>query len=233
VPRTKRHSATRRREAAAHSDIDPSEALNEAIAAAREGRYEDALARHLWIQDHSLKKCPSFSGVRSSFALSAWIELGKKFPRALKELKRVRDRAVQRVRNRRDVWRNFCDFTSFNRYLDDRARTIHEFRRMADRDPESAELVYFAVEEELYAAGEYKLCGLFVKPEEFGAIQRGFKVNLNLAKEPGIGANHAKWARKYFGERARRMERLLMLNGRAKEARVVARKAARLFKNKG
>src|SRR5688500_5081235 len=80
---------------------DPSVILNEAESDAGAKRYPDALAKHLWFHENALKYERGLYGVRLSFALGAWFELGKQYPPALEALKEVRDIAGRRVRERK------------------------------------------------------------------------------------------------------------------------------------
>ncbi|HKB15254.1 MAG TPA: hypothetical protein VKF62_04275, partial [Planctomycetota bacterium] len=56
--------------------------LDEAEALREQGKYEEALQKHIWIHEHSLEQDAAFVGVRLSYALSDWIELGAKYPKA-------------------------------------------------------------------------------------------------------------------------------------------------------
>src|SRR5687768_17293473 len=55
-----------------------------------EGKYEEALNKHLWFHEES-KSSIGMGGVRLSFALSHWMELGEAYPPALAALKAIRD----------------------------------------------------------------------------------------------------------------------------------------------
>src|SRR5687768_379355 len=57
-----------------------------------EGKYQEALDRHLWFHDHALEHDEAMYGVRLSFALSSWQDLGKKYPPASKALEETRDK---------------------------------------------------------------------------------------------------------------------------------------------
>src|SRR5690349_10482282 len=72
-------------------DQDPQAVLNEARQLAQAGKYEEALAKHLWYHENALRIQPSQLGVRVSFALAAWRDLGEKFPKAHDALVGIRD----------------------------------------------------------------------------------------------------------------------------------------------
>ena len=50
--------------------------LREARAAAKAGRYEEALDGYIWFHENSVN-IPGLGGVRLSFALVSWIDLGR------------------------------------------------------------------------------------------------------------------------------------------------------------
>ncbi|MEQ1823465.1 MAG: hypothetical protein ABL949_13225 [Fimbriimonadaceae bacterium] len=62
------------------------------------GNFEQALERHLWYHENALKYAPAHCGVRLSFALNAWAELGKVYKVALEALRLTRDNALATYR---------------------------------------------------------------------------------------------------------------------------------------
>lgn len=72
---------------------DVSKALADAQEFNREGKYEEALERHVWYHENALRYDPAQAGVRLSFALMDWVELTQKYPRSLDALKQERDKA--------------------------------------------------------------------------------------------------------------------------------------------
>ena len=54
--------------------------LNETQELVRQQRYAEALERFLWFHDHALEHNPGMAGVRLSFALSYWKNLGDVYP---------------------------------------------------------------------------------------------------------------------------------------------------------
>lgn len=56
-----------------------------------EKKYAEALGIFVWYYDNALKYNRSEYGVRNSFTLSQWIQLGKDYPPALAELQKIRD----------------------------------------------------------------------------------------------------------------------------------------------
>src|SRR5262245_16874293 len=116
-----------------NDSVDPNAVLHEAADLAGQGRYEEALARHLWFHHHALEVEEALYGVRLSYALSDWVELGMVYPPALQELRAVRDakeRALSEGAGSREL---FHDVVAINDHLGEAARTVELFRLM-DRD---------------------------------------------------------------------------------------------------
>ena len=151
------------------SDPDPDKVLSEACEDTSAGRYEDALAKHLWFHNEALRYQPSLSGVRLSFALGYWLELAEVYPPAMKELERIRHETRQEILNSnsqkiRDL---FLDFQGMNRTLQAESETTALFIQL-DRDyPDRAEQVFVLALPALLKSHEHKLCGKYLKPMEW------------------------------------------------------------------
>jgi hypothetical protein len=211
---------------------DPGEILREAMADATAGRARLALVKHLWFHKNAIKLRPSLSGVRRSYALSAWRNLGAKYLPALRELVKARNEAERAVWRQRDPWPAFHDLKSINEYLGEVKRTVSLFRALHKRSPRRAKRVYSGAEEALFRAGEFQMCNHYLRPlDRFGTIRRTYRVNLRLAKDPTIGANFVEFAQSSFMDKATRLVALLALNNRVSEAHEIARKALRVWRD--
>ncbi|MDZ4404111.1 hypothetical protein [Prosthecobacter sp.] len=124
-------------------DDEPTPNLAEAAYAdakrfAKEGAFAEALERHEWFHEHALAYQPSYYGVRLSFALSSWRELGTKYPPALEALKRIRDRDTARVHAGDASDEVFHDVVSINHALGDDDATMSLFKRIERQQPDVA-----------------------------------------------------------------------------------------------
>jgi hypothetical protein len=193
-------------------------------------RMKLALAKHLWFHKHAARLRQGLSGVRRSYALHAWRDLAEKYPPAMKALVKARNEAQRAVWKRRDPWPSFADVRSINEYLEEPDRTVSLFRALHKRSPRRAARVYHGAEEALFRAGEFNLCNSYLEPlGRFATIRRTYRVNLRLAKDPTIGADHVQFAQSSFADKATRLVSLLALNGRVSEARQIARRALRVW----
>jgi hypothetical protein len=124
----------------------------------QEGRYEEALQRHLWYHNHALEFDSGLSGVRLSFRLSEWIELGRRYPKARDALIEIRDRKRAEILEDRGSFELFMDVKSINGYLQEEESTYTLFVALQERDPAMARRCYLLVRDLLFKKGEYELC---------------------------------------------------------------------------
>jgi MFS family permease len=124
----------------------------------RQGRYEDALQRHIWYHNHALEFNSAQTGVRLSFALTDWIELGRRYPKAKQALVEIRDAKTRKFAQDRGYPELFQDVASINSYLQTNAATYALFRTIEQRDPALAQQCYYYAETVLVENGQYELC---------------------------------------------------------------------------
>ncbi|MBL9135396.1 MAG: serine/threonine protein kinase [Verrucomicrobiales bacterium] len=137
---------------------NPEKIRQEANDLMNRGRYEEALQRQIWYHHHALEQDPALSGVRLSFALSDWIELGRRYPKARQALEDIRKTKTHEFAEDRGHFNLFLDIKSINHYLGEEESTYALFQSIEQRDPALARQCYFAVEEWLARRGEYALC---------------------------------------------------------------------------
>jgi hypothetical protein len=141
-----------------NNQIDPSAILQEAVELAKKGFHVEALHRHLWFHQHALELRPALYGVRLSFALSYWVDLGKAYPPALDALKAIRDRKLDELAAGGGSCQSFHDVVAINDNIGELTRTTELFRLLDARNPEMARECYSSAENALVAAHEYGLC---------------------------------------------------------------------------
>lgn len=113
-------------------------AYDDAKRYAREGKFAEALERHEWFHQHALEYHPACYGVRLSFALSAWKELGEKYPPALESLRLVRDDGNSRLRAGDAADELFHDVVSINHTLGEDGSTMALFGELEASDGDAA-----------------------------------------------------------------------------------------------
>lgn len=124
---------------------------------ARAGKYAEALERHEWYHANALRIAPSQSGVRLSFAIGQWKELGDQYPLALASLKAIRDAGVRALEAGTYDPQTFLDVQAINGELGEDAATIELFKSLAAKQPALAKKWFVAIEDTLIDQGEIEL----------------------------------------------------------------------------
>ena len=124
---------------------------------AMRGEYQKALDRYLWFHNHILEHDSAMRGVRLSFALSYWKELGESYPPAMTALKEDRDRKTEQIILQGNLKQFFEDVVAINSTLNENNKTIELFEIISSKYPLFAtEVVRYALED-LLAAKRYDL----------------------------------------------------------------------------
>ncbi len=206
----------------------PKTILAEAEADADAKYYENALAKHVWFHENALKIAPSLYGVRLSFALSAWLELGKSYPPALEKLKAVRDEAGNAVREGKASRETFHDFEAISENLGEDYKTKELFLWLDSNNPGFAKAVFDISKPSLIKAKEYRLCGNYLDADAgFRRILGLYREHKRIAQDPKFGKDLREFGDKTFSHETATLVALLTLNGRKEEANRVATEALR------
>lgn len=202
---------------------NPEAVREQARALAESGRYEEALQGQIWFHENALRFRPSLVGVRTSFALSDWVELGEKYPPARQALVETRDRARLACIGPEGTVEQFRDVAAINRYLADDADTVATFRTLDAVRPELATKARRAAEQALVAAGEYRLYAKYLpEPDaEFDTIRAEHDRLLAGAPHPAT----RKSAATLFADRTARLVGTLVATDRRPAAAAIRARA--------
>ena len=203
---------------------DPSVILNEAKADANSGKHEVALAKLIWYHENATKLQPSQSGVRRSFALAQWLELGEVYPPALEKLVEIRDKTEEKIRDEKQIrvrFEDFHDFTALNDTLRQEERTVEAFKWVSEKNEDDAQRVYGISEAALIRHKEYELCGRFIDPEaDVERIGESYTSGLTLSKR--FGKSHQDYVDRKVVNEAAILVAILVKNDRIPEAKAAA-----------
>jgi len=164
---------------------DPEKVLDEARALAAQGKYEDALQKHLWFHENALKYTPSLAGVRLSFALDYWIELGTKYPKAKEALVSIRDKNTKAFSEGNGTVALFHDVRAINDNLNERSKTVALFKMLHEKFPALAKACYQFAEKDLAERREYQICISHIPDplKKFDRIRETRERTLTFAKD--------------------------------------------------
>ena len=95
--------------------------LNRTQQLVRQRKYREASDRFVWFDEHALEHDPGMSGVRLSFALSYWKDLGDVYPPAKQAMVDMRDRKTWQLWEGRGNVALFSDVAALNRTLNENA----------------------------------------------------------------------------------------------------------------
>ena len=156
--------------------LDLGKILSSAKSLTDEGSYEDALQHYLWYFNHS-RNDSGARGVRLSFALSDWIELGRRYPKARRALIEIRDADVRQFSNNGGYADLFQEITGLNQYLGDDDATVALFKSIESRDPQLAGECFGYAEETLFQKGDYQTCRKYLGDPQnaFDRIRQGWQ----------------------------------------------------------
>ncbi len=192
------------------------DALDQARRLASEGKFEEALQKHIWFHNHALEVDPAYYGVRLSFALRDWVELGKKYPAALTALRKIRDEKTSRLVTGQADRNLFHDVESINEYLDESAATVELFKKIEVAQPDFAASVYDLADKALIATGEYA---------------RQFEDGMRYAKTSQKDDASRRAFERIFTDRVVRIIRVLDKSGDQDQAREIQSKALVVLDN--
>jgi tetratricopeptide (TPR) repeat protein len=202
--------------------------LNEARKLASEGKYEEALKKHLWFYEES-KNSPGMGGVRLSYALDEWLELADKYPPAKKALIETRDKNESLILEGKGNFNNFHDLSSINRVLGEKEKTLELFRKVHKTQPELAVFLFIVAKDLLVENKEYKICGEYIKDsiKEFENIRHLREVNLSIRrKSPQLDDEQMRtWIEDTYVNSTCQLIEILLAIGKKDEAKDIQRRA--------
>lgn len=197
--------------------------LHAAHIAAHEGRHEFALAEYVWFHHHALEVEPSLYGVRLSFALSHWKELGEAYPPARLALTEIRDAKTATLLAAGGDKELFIDVCAINEYLDEPRATHALFIELEGRRAELAWAVAHDVLEVMVAVGDFSRAAQYMPPPKPEVERMSAELVTDVAgAEPRPPRMRVAMRRAYcriYADRVLLFASILDGNGRAEEAR--------------
>jgi hypothetical protein len=200
---------------------DPEKVLARARSYRLSGQHEKALQDLIWFHDNALKHKPALYGVRLSFALQEWADLGQTYPNAKQSLIQIRDRKTDMIKNGNNSLELFHDVESINRYLNESQKTVDLMKDLTVRDFKLAKRCYGLAKNDLIAFEEFELCNRLMDVPMF--IARDMKTllnqNIKIYKTTAWADEaHLDWSIHYFLEEAESVLIVLTKNKRFLEA---------------
>ena len=161
--------------------------LNETQELVRQQRYAEALERFVWFHDHALEHNPGMAGVRLSFALSYWKNLGDVYPPAKQSMIDMRDRKTRQLQDNRGNAALFQDVAELNRTLGEDAKTVRLFQGIDKTNPSLAAECWWFARLAVFREKQYDLAKKYVKSplQEYDAAKANH--DLEIATQTRLG----------------------------------------------
>jgi hypothetical protein len=207
---------------------NPSQVLAEAKDLASKGHYEEALQRHIWYHNHALQYDPGQFGVRISFALSDWMELGRKYPKAKEALKEISGHDNREFAEGSGDFALFQEVAAINGYLQLEDDTIALFKRILKQDIALANRCYLVAEDLLVKKGEYDLCASLIPDSgsRFNSIREDWeRASRRSYPLPQMQASLHRVTDENFVRQTRNLIEILVATGRKTEAEQIRNQA--------
>jgi len=136
---------------------DPSQRLNEAREAFSEKNYPVALEHYQWFFDNAIEIDRAYYGVRLSYCLDEWADLGAVYPPALEVLSNLKNRTLSEFRASQKR-QTFHEFSSICEYLNCNQEAYEEFLSVRSANIDFSHKLFSLVYE--YCASEklWDLC---------------------------------------------------------------------------
>jgi tetratricopeptide (TPR) repeat protein len=168
--------------------------LSDTDELARAGKYKEALERHIWFHDHALEHQPSMYGVRLSFALSSWKEMGAQYPKAIEALVEIRDRKMKSLLDGKESHELFHDVASINEVLEQPEKTVSLFEQLDEKQPKAAKGYWNVAKDAVIDAKRYDLARKYIgnPAREFTRVKAMYDHNTSLYDDPRIGGDSFK-----------------------------------------
>lgn len=198
------------------------------------GKHQEALERHTWFHDHALEHNPSMSGVRLSFALSNWKQLGKVYPPAMEELKNTRDRKAALIEKEKGTWQLFQDVTAINRELGEDGKTVALFRKLDKEQSNLAKRCWDAAKKPVIHAKAYDLAAKYIGDpvQEFSKLKQAHDQGAALFGGKNDGGRFTRFNDDLFVKESISLMNLAMALDDPKSAREIQKKALAVVNDK-
>ncbi|MCK5305811.1 MAG: hypothetical protein KAJ66_01615 [Candidatus Omnitrophica bacterium] len=193
-----------------------------------QGKHEEALERYIWFHDHALEHEPAMYGVRLSFALGYWKDLGDVYPPAKKALIETRDRKAHQIEMGEGNSSLFHDVSSLNETLEEGSKTIELFEYLDKENPKLAKQCWNIAKDEVIDAKRFDLARKYMGNlvREFTRVKAAYDHDTTLYNDPKIGRMDFKaYSEDHFVEESLRLIEVAVALGDTTAANEIQKKA--------
>jgi len=136
-----------------------------------EGKHQKALDRFIWFHENALEHDPAMYGVRLSFALRYWKDLGEVYPPALEALVKIRDEKEKQLQLGKG---------------DKSEKSIELFELISKTSVTLADEYWDMIKDYVLESKRYDIAQKYITDmtKEFNVIKAEYDSNVKLYKDP-------------------------------------------------
>ena len=201
--------------------------LRDTQALVKEGEHKEALNRFMWFHDHALEHQPSMYGVRLSFALSYWKQLGDVYPPALTALENTRDTKANLLSQGKGNRNLFHDVMALNRTLNENTKTVELFRTLDKDHPDLAKQCWGIAKSTVIKAKAYDIARKYIgnPVREWGKVKEMYDRNKDCYGGNNFGEHFKAFNENNFVEETTLLIDVALALNDAKAAKDIQAKA--------
>ena len=214
----------------AHAE-DMRKYLNDKQTLVRDGKHEEALERFIWFHDHALEHQPSMYGVRLSFALSYWKQLGDVYPPALTALKTTRDYKTDLFVQNKGNRNLFHDVMALNRTLGQDIKTVDLFRTLDKDQADLAKECWDVAKDAVIKEKAYDLARKYIgNPiREWGKVKQMYEMKKAMYGGKNFGEHFKAYNENNFVEESLKLIEVALALDDAEAAHEIKSKASAII----
>lgn len=193
----------------------------------RQGKHQEALDRFLWFHDHALEHDPAMYGVRLSFTLMYWKQLGDVYPPAMTAMKKTRDDKTALLVDQKGNRSLFHDVVALNNTLGENDKTVSLFRILDQNQKELATQCWDVAKDAVVKAKAYDLARKYIgnPVREFGKVKAMYDMNVAMYGGKNFGESFKAYNENHFVEETIRLIDVAVALNDTKAAREIQEKA--------
>ena len=196
-------------------------------------RYQEALERFLWFDEHALEHDPGMTGVRLSFALAYWKDLGAVYPPAKQAMLDMRDRKRRQLEEGRGTPALFQDVAALNSTLGENAQTVRLYKEIDKTNPVLAAHCWYYARDVIFAEKQYDIAKKYIPAplQDYAREKARYDDNVALYKKPEVGGpRFREWNENHFVKHCLELIALATFSGDKVAAAEIRRRAASVVK---
>jgi hypothetical protein len=201
--------------------------LNDTQELVRQGTYKEALDRFIWFHNHALENSPAMAGVRLSFALADWKQLGSVYPPAMDAMTKIRDMKASLLESGKGDVQLCSDVAALNRTLEQESKTVECFRILDRQESPLTEQCWPAMKESVINAKAYDLAKKYLGDpvRAFNKVKAMYKMNASQYGEKNFGESFRAYYENRFIEETLRIINVAIASGKTEAAQAIRDKA--------